>query len=296
MHLAGILPRLEIIAVQIAAVHPVRHPDHVVVPVHGQSAHLDLPRFGVPVDRTLPFQVVRIVNGDLNVLALAVFESLDTGIQLAVPHVDIAQVIGFERQSFERVFVFGDQPPLLVILVERRAARNVIIVRVGGDSLPSFDRNDPFEPILPAEALRPECRAGRHERQHKKNSFHHSRTILHIRTRAKTRPETPTRFKGFVSGLFSAVHSAVRTLRAGSDRSGQFQSGPVSSRRLPVRELLAFGPLLGLLLTHQLLVALLEFRFLAFRLPRGIGLHHGMNLLVVHDAADDERLPDREEV
>ena len=89
MHLADILPRLEIIAVQIAAVHPVRHPDHVVVPVHGQTAHLDLPRFGVPVDRTLPFQVVRIVNGDLNVLALAVFESLATGIQLAVPHVDI---------------------------------------------------------------------------------------------------------------------------------------------------------------------------------------------------------------
>ena len=230
MHLADILPRLEIIAVQIAAVHPVRHPDHVVVPVHGQSAHLDLPRFGVPVYRTLPFQVVRIVNGDLNVLALAVFESLDTGIQLAVPHVDIAQVIGFERQSFERVFVFGDQPPLLVILVERRAARNVIIVRVGGDSLPSFDRNDPFEPILPAETLRPERRAGRHERQHKKNSFHHSRTILHIRTRAKTRPETHTRFKGFVSGLFSAVHSTARTLRAGSDRS---RSIPVGSGLFP---------------------------------------------------------------
>ena len=60
--------------------------------------------------------------------------------------------------------------------------------------------------------------------------------------------------------------------------------------------LFSLRALLGLLLTHQLLVALLEFRFLAFRLPRGIGLHHGMNLLVVHDAADDERLPDREEV
>ena len=189
---------------------------------HGVTYHPDVIPYAVKAS-------VRYIS-DLNVLALAVFESLDTGIQLAVPHVDIAQVIGFERQSFERVFVFGDQPPLLVILVERRAARNVIIVRVGGDSLPSFDRNDPFEPILPAETLRPERRAGRHERQHKKNSFHHSRTILHIRTRAKTRPETHTRFKGFVSGLFSAVHSTARTLRAGSDRS---RSIPVGSGLFP---------------------------------------------------------------
>ena len=172
MHLADILPRLEIIAVQIAAVHPVRHPDHVVVPVHGQSAHLDLPRFGVPVDRTLPFQVVRIVNGDLNVLALAVFESLDTGIQLAVPHVDIAQVIGFERQSFERVFVFGDQPPLLVVLVEHRAARNIIVVRVSGDPLPAFDRENPRQAVLPSQCLRPECGSGRQQEQYKKSSFH----------------------------------------------------------------------------------------------------------------------------
>ena len=54
--------------------------------------------------------------------------------------------------------------------------------------------------------------------------------------------------------------------------------------------------LLGLLLTHQLLVALLEFRFLAFRLLRGIRLHDRMDLVVVDHTADDERLPDGEEV
>ena len=76
-------------------------------------------------------------------LALAVVESLDAGINLTVPDVDIADMVRGERQPFERLSVTGDQPPLLVVLVERRTARNIIIVRVGGDSLPAFDRENP---------------------------------------------------------------------------------------------------------------------------------------------------------
>ena len=60
--------------------------------------------------------------------------------------------------------------------------------------------------------------------------------------------------------------------------------------------LFSLRALLGLLLTHQLLVALLEFRFLAFRLLRGVRLHDRVDLVVVDHAPDDERLPDGEDI
>jgi len=77
-----------------------------------------------------------------------------------------------ERQPFERLPVTGDQPPLLVVLVEHRAARNIIVVRVSGDPLPAFDRENPRQAVLPAQCLRPECGSGRQQEQYKKSSFH----------------------------------------------------------------------------------------------------------------------------
>ena len=77
-----------------------------------------------------------------------------------------------ERQPFERLPVTGDQPPLLVVLVEHRTARNIIVVRVGGDPLPAFDRENPRQAVLPAQCLRLECGSGRQQEQYKKSSFH----------------------------------------------------------------------------------------------------------------------------
>ena len=77
-----------------------------------------------------------------------------------------------ERQPFERLPVTGDQPPLLVVLVEHRTARNIIVVRVGGDPLPPFDRENPRQAVLPAQCLRLECGSGRQQEQYKKSSFH----------------------------------------------------------------------------------------------------------------------------
>ena len=172
MDFAHILARRQVITVQVAPVDPVGHPDHIPVAVYGQPAHLDLPRGRFPVDRPLPRQVAGIVHGDLDILTLAVVESLNAGINLTVPYVDIADMVRGERQPFERLPVTGDQPSLLVVLVEHRTARNIIVVRVGGDPLPSFDRENPRQAVLPAQCLRPECGSGRQQEQYKKSSFH----------------------------------------------------------------------------------------------------------------------------
>ena len=107
VHLAHILARRQVITVQVAPVDPVGHPDHIPVAVYGQPAHLDLPRGRFPVDRPLPRQVAGIVHGDLDILTLAVVESLNAGINLTVPYVDIADMVRGERQPFERLPVYG---------------------------------------------------------------------------------------------------------------------------------------------------------------------------------------------
>ena len=165
VHLADILARLPVITVNIAPVDPVGHPDHIAVTVHGQPAHFDLPRFGFPVDRTFPFQRVGVVDRHLDILAAAVVESLDSGVNLPVPDIDVADVVRSQRQPVERAVVPGHQPALLVILVERRTARHIIISRIGGNPLPSLHGNHLFKAVLRSQGLRCERHSGR-QHQH----------------------------------------------------------------------------------------------------------------------------------
>lgn len=71
---------------------------------------------------------------------------------------------------------------------------------------------------------------------------------------------------------------------------------PRLTGRLTPEPLFALGALLSLLLAQQLLVTLLELRLLAVRLAGRIGLHDGLDLRVVDHAADNERLPDGQQV
>ena len=62
------------------------------------AAPSTLTRGRFPVDRPLPRQVAGIVHGDLDILTLPSSESLDAGINLTVPDVDIADMVSGERQ------------------------------------------------------------------------------------------------------------------------------------------------------------------------------------------------------
>jgi len=206
--LADIPPRFPIVAVDVASVDPVGHPDHVAVAVHRQPAHLDLPRRGFPVDRAFPFQCVSVVDRHLDILPAAVVEGFDPGVNLPVPHVDVADVVGSQRQPLERPLVFGRQPPLLVVFIERRAARHIVKIRIGGDTLPSLDGNHTFQPVLRPQILRPERHSGRQQRRQHQNSFHNGIVLCGLRQKqGRSVPDVesaPARVQSGVPPIFSS--------------------------------------------------------------------------------------------
>jgi len=138
------------------------------------------------------------LNGDIivwNPVLESAFELSSMGIRVAA-------------EPLDRPLVFGRQPPLLVVFIERRAARHIVKIRIGGDTLPSLDGNHAFQPVLRPQILRPERHSGRQQRRQHQNSFHNGIVLCGLRQkRGRSVPDVesaPARVQSGVPPIFSS--------------------------------------------------------------------------------------------
>ena len=145
MELSAVPSGFQVVAVDVAAVHPVGHPDQPVVRIDHHGAHLHLSRLGLPVDRAQVAQRLGVVDGDLDLASLSVLEPLDTGVEFALVNVDVADVVGRFGQIGQRVFIRVEQFAFHGVAVQRCGTTDPDLSTVGGHALPPLDLEEPFE-------------------------------------------------------------------------------------------------------------------------------------------------------
>ena len=153
LHLCAVTARVEVVAVGVAAVNPIRHPHHALVAVDGDTRNLDLAALGSPREVAFPLQRAGIIDRHGDIVAAAILEALDAAVYLSVEDVDVAEMIGNLGMPEGRVVLLY-KVALLVVFVEGARVRNVIVVAVDGYALASGHGDDGFETVLRPDSLR----------------------------------------------------------------------------------------------------------------------------------------------
>mmetsp|Transcript_54415 Transcript_54415/g.115591 ORF Transcript_54415/g.115591 Transcript_54415/m.115591 type:complete len:232 (+) Transcript_54415:581-1276(+) len=149
MELPCVCAALHIIRVNVVAAHPVGHPDEIVVGVDREGADLHLSGVWIPGKRFLPFERLRIVDDDLNVVAAAIFKPFNSSVNVPFVVAYIPEVVRGFFKSVEWVGVVLQHVPIHIVNVERQTVADEVMRPVGGDALPPLDVDNFLQLILP---------------------------------------------------------------------------------------------------------------------------------------------------
>ena len=79
------------------------------------------------------------MDGDLNVFANTVHEVFCADENLAIENVDASNMVGCNGVAFKGLFVGHNQFAGFVVLVQRLAAADIVVVAITGNALAPFD-------------------------------------------------------------------------------------------------------------------------------------------------------------
>ena len=152
LHFGIVLSGFQAIAIYVTAIYPVRHPNHIFLPINSKTWNLYLSWFRRPRQIAFPFQSLCIVNRYGDIITTSVFEFFNTAVNFSIVDIDITEVVG-NFGILERLIVLHHQISLFVVFVQYFGVGNIVVIAIDSNSLTSGNRNHFFQPVFWTEML-----------------------------------------------------------------------------------------------------------------------------------------------
>ena len=120
--LPPVLPCIQVIHVQSLTgfvIDPGGQIDRSGIRIHCDAAALHLAGIGAERKDPLQLQRVPVVDGNLDVFPIAILKVFHAQIQFIIVHVNVADMVDFQRIACKRVPVFGNKRPAAVVFFQR---------------------------------------------------------------------------------------------------------------------------------------------------------------------------------